>query len=169
MKRLLTTVALVAVGLGLALAQPAKKQEAAPASVAKYESIWRRNIFDPNRTPRAASRTDRGPAAPPPPAEDRLRLAGTMVADGPGSAAFVSEGSSRAVKLLRPGDEIKGLKIGRIGTQMIEATEGTTKLSWPVGKEILRAPGEGWRVPGTASPEEIMARLRKRRLQESGQ
>lgn len=170
MRRRLIVAGLLAAGAALALAQaPDPEPAKPPAGAEKYSLVWRRNVFDPERTPRSPGRSGGGRAAAPAASEDRLRLAGTMVSDGAGSAAFVSEGSSRGVRVLRSGDEIMGLRIGRIGTQVIEAFEGETKLEWPVGKEILRAKGEGWRVPGKASPEEIMARLRRRRLQEAGE
>ncbi|CAN5232851.1 hypothetical protein BH09SUM1_BH09SUM1_14900 [soil metagenome] len=169
MKRfLLPAIAALVIG-GYAIAQDAKpaaspKPSAAKPSVQDYSLIWRRNIFDPDRSPRVIRRST-GPSGPVEPVDDKMRLAGSIVVPG-GGTAFISEGGLRGVKSLHAGEKIEGLTILKIGTEQVIARQGDQDISWPVGVEILRTGKEPWRVPRKQSEDEIIERLRKRRLQE---
>ncbi|HOR26449.1 MAG TPA: hypothetical protein PLS90_00100 [Candidatus Sumerlaeota bacterium] len=131
-----------------------RNAEGEPPGFEAYALILERNIFDPQRRPRAPERPEEAPRdapPPPPPRVESIELLGTWITE---QQALLFTEANR--------DEYRGtLDVGsRLGEFRIAAVEpgfavlegDGERLTWPVGYRLERREDEPlWRLAGRAS------------------
>ena len=125
--------------LALAVASPASAPAAGigqPPDFSAFRIITDRNIFDPNRRPRAA-------AAPAPKIVDSFSLAGTM-SYAKGEFAFFDGNSAEYHRVVGPGGSIAGYTVEDIGQDGVRLVSGTNQVQLKVGMQMRRNQDGRW-------------------------
>lgn len=160
---------------------------ASGADLDSFRIISQRNIFDPNRSPRRASRTVSSEPQRAPRTE-RFALLGTMSYEK-GSFAFFDGTSSDYRRSLKPGDDIAGFKIAEVAPTCVRLeTTNSQMIELCVGMQMQKAQDDPWQLggkaelpdlprnssaPSTSSPsgaeaDDVLRRLMQQREQEGG-
>jgi hypothetical protein len=113
-----------------------------PASLeyAAFETIARKNIFDPNRRPNmpfGSRNTNRAPRI------DSFSLVGTMTYEK-GTFAFFNGSSSQYQKALQAAGEIAGYKITAVTANAVKLAQGTNEFELRVGNQLRREDEGPW-------------------------
>lgn len=114
-----------------------------------FKLIADRNIFDPNRAPRAA-RAPRAESRRPARTES-FSLVGTLSYEK-GAFAFFDGSSSEYRKALKCGDTIAGYKICEITAKGVKLETNGQQIELPVGGQMRRQDEEEWAVASGAAP-----------------
>ena len=109
-----------------------------------FRVISERNIFNPNRSPRYAPRTERREYRRPN-RVDSLSLVGTMSYEK-GQFAFFDGSSYEFRKTLKPSDSIAGYKVIAVGRDRVLLAAGTNALELKVGTQMRREDEGAWHV-----------------------
>jgi hypothetical protein len=140
--------------LGLLAAAPepaatnATHQTAAPSGppkLADFKIIQERNIFNPNRRTRAPT-TERRPATRTVRSEN-LVLTGVMSYEK-GTFAFFDGSNSSYRKVVKQGDSLADFKVASVSPQSVQLVSGTNTFKVPVGTQLRKEEGGGWRLSG---------------------
>ncbi len=110
-----------------------------------FKIITDRNIFDPNRSPRSAGRTEPRKAAQ----VDSFGLVGTLSYEKGTFAFFDGTGSSYR-KALKAGDTIAGYKIAEITADRVKLEADGKQVELSVGMQMKKQEDTEWQLAGNA-------------------
>lgn len=116
----------------------------APAGPNAFEMIWKRNIFDQSRSPRAARREDR-PAARKAPVVESFALVGTMSFSG-GLIAFFNSEQSDFRKSAKQGETVGDFKVLDVAHSSVRLRREAEEFTLEIGRQIKREDGGPWEV-----------------------
>ncbi|HEY2083561.1 MAG TPA: hypothetical protein VGI88_12315, partial [Verrucomicrobiae bacterium] len=107
-----------------------------------FNIITRRNIFDPNRSPRYVPTNYTQHSRP---AVESLDLVGTM-SYPKGKFAFFDGSSSQYKKVLEPGADIAGYTVKDISPTTVTLAANGKEFEMKVGAELRNEAGGGWHL-----------------------
>jgi hypothetical protein len=136
-----------------AFAQPTNSQGSLDFSA--FKLITERNIFDPRRSPRSASRATRSEPPRRSTRAEYFTLVGIMSYDAQGPLAFFDGTSSQYQKVLKPADSIAGYKVTGIEPAYVKLAVGSNEFQLPIGMQLRRDSEGKWQLaePTESSPE----------------
>jgi hypothetical protein len=115
----------------------------------QFEIIAERNIFNPNRSARAAVEPRADPA--PSVRTESIALLGTLISKQK-RLAFFDGSNSQYQKVLKPADTIAGYIVAEISWDQVTLQNGDHRIHLQVGTQLKRE-GEGdWTQNGRANP-----------------
>jgi len=110
-----------------------------------FKIIADRNIFDPNRSPRSAGRTEPRKAA----RVESFALVGTLSYEK-GTFAFFDGTDSSYRKALKAGDSIAGYKIAEIAADGVKLEAEGKQVELNVGMQMKKQDESEWQLAGNA-------------------
>ena len=113
-----------------------------------FNIITRRNIFDPNRSPRYVPTNYTQHSRPP---VESLDLVGTM-SYPKGKFAFFNGTSADYKKVLEPGAAIAGYTVKDISPTAVTLAANGKEFEMKVGAELRNESGQGWRLSARSEP-----------------
>jgi len=143
MRKLLLQSAFLAVACLAARAQ--NTNSVSRPDYQSFKIIADRNIFDPNRSPRSAGRTEPRKAAQ----VESFALVGTLSYEK-GTFAFFDGTDSSYRKALKAGDSIAGYKIAEITADGVKLEAEGKQVELNVGMQMKKQDESEWQLAGNA-------------------
>lgn len=116
-----------------------------------FRIIYDRNIFNPNRSGRAPTRTYERRDYRRPPRVESFSLVGTMSYEK-GQIAFFDSGSYQYRKAVKLADTIAGYRLVEVLQNKVRLAAGTNVVELPVGTQMRREDDGPWNLGGAAEP-----------------